>query len=308
MSPNAIPFHTRVVAGTPRSTKSKGLIILQRVGLPVPPSLIIANQPDSKDDLASHIRLWNQEVFYLRLCFSDEDYPHYDFRLATNDTLWQQLSQFVARLDPSCSRDIIVQPLLPFDAAGVLVVHENMALLEECDGASAILLKEGFFRYRSLWQLNGAYLGSQSAFQPASLRLVGLCFKRGPCKETASRAESLFKEPHLAALRHLASESAVWVIEVGWMGDTAVFVDLKRLSGTTYPLLRHTLDETPLIVHPERGDTPLSHGHFARADLNHIASARTHDSVYFAHGAVGAHLCVYLAQKGKGCFVGNSGL
>lgn len=273
--------------------KTLGLVRLDACGLPIPRTIIGSWKCDPQAFLGA-CEWWGvSTVLYVRLCFSDDAYPHYVDEVIERRALEGALRRLrnAAESRGVDGGDLCIQPLLDLEISGASIVRSNVILCEQVQGASKTLLRDGLFQLRSVRDSDGVEILRQLGHQPKELR-----WSSGGWMERPTGTVHDVSETVVACIRRGGlSHAHVTVLEWGVVGDQIVFVDIKELEldsfwgpWTDWPTGR-------FVVYPgdqQPGNTlTLDHPRF-----EYIDRAAEATSVHFARGAISAHACVRLVQ------------
>ena len=141
------------VRNKPYTQKVAGLLSLINEGLPVPPTCFVDSSKGCKDiskNVLEFLRKTSSNAYYLRLCFSDNQYPHYFSELADKHDVLIAVSRLLAEAEITGTKhfDIIIQPLLSLAVSGAILVKQNRVLIESVLGAPPTLFRNGIINSR----------------------------------------------------------------------------------------------------------------------------------------------------------------
>mgnify|MGYP001606698720 CR=1 FL=1 len=155
----------------PTTVKAKGLVNLFNKGLRIPLTILFSSSKDIKE-ATNILNIYKNDnnIYYIRFNFSDNDYPHDITCFANNQNIQEQLSSLfkaIAVLKKD-KFDVIIQPMLQTDWSGGIMVKGNNLLVEIVQGNPRILFRNGFFYKRILFNSKLKEIDYKIGCQPFS--------------------------------------------------------------------------------------------------------------------------------------------
>jgi hypothetical protein len=280
-----------------RRAKTLALAQLAERKLPVPPTVMGGAGADIYDMLKV-AQQWMVPYYYVRACISDIVYPHYDYRVSTQEQLESEARnlELSVRKGGAKEFDIMIQPLLTLQESGTLLIGCGRVIVEQLTGAPFVLLREGYYQRRSILTESGETLGTQRGVQPFSAH-----FDRGTWRRQSPRPVMSSIDTLVPFFQDVAHDHNPVVLEVGWVGGTPLFLDMKVLPYGSFPLLQANYNDAWLVVTPAKEGGWADSLQLLRPAYGEIERAKQAPSVEVLTGAITSHLCVHLAEKGVPC-------
>ncbi len=273
--------------------KTLGLVRLDECGLPIPRTIIGSWKCDPAKFLVACDWWETSTVLYVRLCISNESYPHYFDELIERRTLEGAIRRLLATAKSNGvdAGDLCIQPLLDMETSGASIVKSNVVLCEQVQGASKTLLRDGVFRLRSVWDSEGEETLRQQGHQATELRWTSGGWIERPTGDSHDAAKTAVE----CIRQSLPMKDPVTVLEWGVVADQMVFVDIKQLKVDSFcgPWWEWPTERFVICPGREQLSDALT---LDQPRFEYIERASQAPCVHFASGAISAHACLRLAQ------------
>lgn len=225
-----------------KSQKLRELESLSVSGNLIPRTLIIS--PNFKEnEIHDCLEKFENDFVYIRLNFSDDEYPHYYAKVCPlNDTI-DSLRELInkAAIDGINRFDLFVQPLLNIEWSIALLALDDKFLLETVLGAPKPLFRGGVFLHRLILSKELNILDRQKGMQK---RL--LFWENGKWINEEIKFHLNF--PIELVLKKLKSAELMsgYLYETGLIDEKLFFLDKKKIRDESFC----TLKESNKLVSP----------------------------------------------------------
>lgn len=270
--------------------KAKSFIEMEKFGIPIPESIILSNEDIVKQGiLIARAEKWNVERVYLRVCFSDLEYPHYYADTPNLGNLQYSLKNLCKMVENISRFDILCQPMLSnTEWAGGLIKCENRVYVEYVYGMGASLFRKGEIFGRVL--INGMLKQERLYQQKCCLHMSD-----GKIEETKCNKVNLVIPDFSKILENInLSDNVLYEFGILKNGNI-IFFDGKKSDSKRYYqkidcLYKNAVNykERYLYDHGMRIQYPKLE------DLDRI---KKENKIYIEKGAILSHMCSYMLQN-----------
>lgn len=286
---------TNLSGKDPITAKAAGILNMQRRGLPVPESVLLSTATN-ETVTRSCISRWIEWV-YVRLIYSDTEYPHYMHKLCRKGTLREAITHLVETAETKKIRDfdLLLQPMLEFHWSGAVLKRATGSIVEVVCGAPKTLLRDGIFRHRYYIDPHGRCVSVEHCLQPEAVR-----WKSGSWCKTPVTGEAFPLLRYISGL-HLSDLDSDTLYEVGFANKKTVFLDAKGVPVHAFPCLSKMPPTHPFVVSSgcvrDAGPTI----EFETPAFSHIKQIHPRTSIRVKNGAMLSHFSLEMIRQECRC-------
>jgi len=286
-----------ILTNNVHTLKANSLIEMYNDKLPSIQTVILNGLSDAiRTETKSIIAAWKTQRLYVRICVSDNEYPHAYAQICLSSVWESAIGTLLekAKADRGFKHyDVTIQPFLCESSSGAILCKNNMTILEAVDGNGFTLHRLGQYAIRIIEDESNISIerASQKESHRWSIDLHG----KGGYTFT-EKSELNINEMKILLDYRLSNNS---MYEFCIYEGNVLFLEKKAISENTF-FFNLTPNKREFIVY-QGDESDIDRQYFEYPKLSHIPLLNKKSDTVLVNGAYLSHLSYYAYANQYSC-------